>query len=265
MSLEFFFQQPSVLRGVLSDFLHGKTSSLSLWDYLKKSTDKTLFESAMIGMISSAIYLRESQTSTAFTAFVIGIFLSTLWLSYKNHKEIKVVDRYRSKVKRLDRTLKRKRNFFDKSARSLLLRNPALVEIFSKLYVFARFDRKNFKDALIFANQLVRVHESSKIGVVLPDQIIDIAEELQRKTMNSIHSIAHSLPSTTVGDFRWQVDMNILQKVLQKITDDIRSISRSQYKKTGPTIYNPPPDYRSGPWPNPTNSPEYSDKWDQYY
>ncbi len=137
--------------------------------------------------------------------------------------------------------------------------------MFSCLYVFGKFDKKNFKDALISANQLQKIYESSKIGLVLPDQIIDISEELQRNTLNYIHSMIHSLPSTTVGDFRWQVNLNILQKVLQKIIDDIKEKSRDQYEKTGATIYNPPPDYRSGAWPNPTQSPEYSVHWDQYY
>jgi len=268
MALEFFLQQPSVLRGVLSDFLHGDFERKSVWEYFSQSdtaTDQMIFESAMLGIVSAALYLRVSTTGTAFTAIVLGAILGSLWFSYKKFHETKKVDTYKKKSTRLARTMQRKRNFFDKSARSLLHRNPALVECFAKLYVFARFDRKNFKDALISANQLIRVYESSKIGVVLPNQVIDIAEELQRNTMNYMHSMIHSLPSTTVGDFRWQVNLNILQKVLQKIIDDIKLISEAQYHQVGPTIYNPPPDYRAGPWPDPTKSPEYSDRWDQYY
>jgi hypothetical protein len=268
MSLEFFAQQPSVLRGVLSDFLrgdYGATARDSFWSDILTATDDIVFQSVMLALVVGGVFLKVSSTATAFTAFIIGVIVGGVWFSYARYGEEKVVKDYKNKVTRLERTMQRKRNFFDNSARSLLHKNPALITILAKLYVFGRFDRQNFKDALISANQLIRVYESSKIGVVLPDQIIDIAEELQRNTMNYIHSMIHSLPSTTIGDYRWQVQLDILQKVLQKIIDDIKLISEAQYEKIGPTIYNPPPDYRSGAWPNPIAQKEYNAHWDQYY
>jgi hypothetical protein len=264
MSLDFFLQQPSVLRTTLSEFLQGYQHK-PIWDTLKQSSDQTIFQSAMLILVVPAVFMRMAETATAFTAIILGLMAGIMWFSYRKHYENERVDNYKTKVKRLERTMKRKKNFFDKSARSLLHRNPALIKVFAKLYVFARFDKKNFKDALITANQLVRIHEASKIGTVLPDQNIDIAEELQRNTMNYIHSMIHSIPSTSIGDFRWENNLNILHSVLQKMVDDIKLSAQIQYDKVGPTIYNPPPENRCGPFPNPIDSPEYSKNWDQYY
>lgn len=264
MALEFFFQQPSVLRGKISEFLNSDVRE-SFWADILDTPDDVIFQSFMLALVVGGLFLRTSSSGSGLSAFFLGLFIGYLWFSYSKYEGGKKVKNYERKATRLERTMQRKRNLFDKKARSLLHRNPALVTIFAKLYVFGRFDRQNFKEALISANQLIRVYESSKIGLVLPNQIIDIAEELQRNTMNSIHSMIHSLPSTTIGDYRWQVEIDILQKVLQKITDDIRELSKAQYLEVGPTIHNPPPDYRSGPWPNPTNQKEYNSHWDQYY
>lgn len=261
MSLDFFLQQPSVLRGKLADILNQNPHTL--WDNIKSSPPELLLSTFFVFFITSGVIYRLS--ASAFPSFLVGLFLTLIYYSYKFEQTKNEVDVFKKKVKRLERTMQRKNNIFSKSARSLLHRNPALVNCFANMYVIARYDKKNFKDALISANQLIRIYESVKLGVVLPDQMIDIAEELQRNTMNYIHSIINSLPSSTVGDFRWQVNMNILQQVLQKITNDIKLLAKFQYEKTGATIYNPPPDYRSGTWANPLNSPEYSENWNQYY
>jgi hypothetical protein len=187
------------------------------------------------------------------------------WFYYKTKIKENKIKKYKKKTKQLKKSMTKKRDIFDKSARFILQKNPALIEIFSGLFVFARFDKQNFKNALIQANQLERIYKSSQIGVVLPDQIIDIAEGLMRDILNSIHSMIHSLPSTTIGDYRWQVQLNILQKVLQKIIDDIKEIAKIQYEKIGPTIHSPPPDVRCGPWANPLSQKEYNPYWEQYY
>ena len=143
--------------------------------------------------------------------------------------------------------------------------NPALVKVFISMCPFARFDTRNFKEALIAANQLIRVYESAKLGQKLPNQTIDIAEELQRNVLNHMQSIIHSFPSTVIADYRFQVDLNILQKILQKIIDDIKLIYQEEFDKNGPNIYNPPPSVRSGPWENPLQTKEYNKYWNFYY
>jgi hypothetical protein len=264
MALPFFLQQPSVLRGTLSQII-SPDSRWVFWKEITQTSKQVIFESFFAGMIASALYYRVNPQTTSFVMILVGFFVTSLWFSIGKNRENDTKKDYKKKAERLDRTMKRKRNAFSKKARSLLYRNPALIKVFSNLYVFARFDKKNFKDALITSNQLIRIYESCQIGVVLPDQMIDIAEELSRNTMNHMHSMIHSLPSTTVGGFRWQVQLDFLQKILQKIVDDIKHIAKKQYQKTGPTIYNPPPDYRSGPWANPLDQAEYNPHWNQYF
>ena len=66
-------------------------------------------------------------------------------------------------------------------------------------------------------------------------------------------------------DYRFQVDLNILQKILQKIVDNIKLIYKYHYEKNGPDIYNPPPSVRSGPWKNPLEDKDYNKYWSFYY
>jgi hypothetical protein len=264
MSLSFFLEQPSYLRGVIADYLKERFPD-SFWETFLRSPRGVVFESVILSMVVFALVLRLGPSSASLIALAFAIFVGYMWFLKGNlyadlenkHDDIK--------VKRLERTMQRKRNIFDESARSILHKNPALVKVFSSLYVFARFDKRNFRAALIHANQLIRIYESSKIGIVLPAQTIDVAERQMRNCMNSVHAMIHSLPSTTVGDFRYQVSLNILQKVLQKIIDDIKLIADSQYHKLGPDIYNPPPSTRAGPWPNPLKEKDYNKYYEQYY
>jgi len=148
---------------------------------------------------------------------------------------------------------------------SVLYKSPGLVKIFTTMLPFAIFNVINFKEALVAANQLVRVHESAKLGHRVPNQTIDIVEALQREVMNNMQSIINSLPTTVMPGYRFQVDLNILQKILQKIVDDTKLMYRYDYEKNGPDIYNPPPSVRSGPWRNPIGDKDYNTNWNFYY
>ena len=76
-----------------------------------------------------------------------------------------------------------------------------------------------------------------------------------------MQSILHSIPST---DNNFEIYLNTLQKILQKIVDDVKLIYEKEYEKNGPNIYNPPPSIRSGPWSNPIDSKEYNPFWNFY-
>ena len=102
-------------------------------------------------------------------------------------------------------------------------------------------------------------------GNQIPNQIIDIAEQLQRDILNDIQSLIHSFPSTVIDNHNFEVYRNILQKILQNIIDDIKDIYLERYERVGPTIYNPPPCNRSGPWKNPLVEKDYNSNWNYYY
>lgn len=161
--------------------------------------------------------------------------------------------------------LNKNETIFSSYQNSVLYKNPELVKVFINLCPFYRFDTKNFKEALTLSNQLVRVHESAKLGHKNPNQTIDIAEELQRSILNHIQSMIHSFPSTVIAGYRFQANLNILQKVLQNIIKDIKNIYDFHYESTGINIINPPPSVRSGEWENPVKSKGYSENWNFYY
>jgi hypothetical protein len=144
---------------------------------------------------------------------------------------------------------------------SLLYKNPDLVYIFIKMCYISRFNNRNFKLALVATNQIITIYESVKIGNLLPNQTIDIVEELQKEILNNMQSILHSIPSTNNN---FEIYLNTLQKILQKIVDDVKLIYEKEYEKNGPNIYNPPPSIRSGPWSNPIDSKEYNPSWNFY-
>ena len=183
-----------------------------------------------------------------------------------NVDEIDKYEKNEEHLKKLNKKMNKKSNgIFCKNYNSVLYMNPALVKVFISLCPFARFNYKNFKNSLISANQLIRVYESAKLGQQLPNQTIDIAEELQRNTLNSMQSIINSLPSTVIADYRFQVNLDILQKILQKIINDIKIIYDVHYEENGPSTHNPPPSVRSGPWGNPLEAKGYNKNWNFYY
>ena len=154
---------------------------------------------------------------------------------------------------------------FDDTHKSFLYKNPALLTIFSKFLPYCKFDTKNYKEALVAGNQLVLLYESAKKGHRFPNQSIDLAEQLQRDIMNSCQALVLSFPTTVVADYRYEANLDVLQKVLQNIVDNIKLIYEDKYVQDGPDIYSPPPDINSGPWKNPLNDKEYNKYWNFYY
>lgn len=263
MSFRLLREDPSYFRTTVTEFFDS-TIKDSIWYTLKNVTNYDFFVVLVFGFIFMAIVLREQIAVNTLIAFLIFLLLSYLWLSKKAEDIQEETNKNNDEVKILNKALQEKRTIFDHSARSLLHRSPVLVKIFSSLYVFARFDEKSYQEALIKANQLIRVYESCKLGTVLPSQFLDIAEHLSRDCLNHMQSMIHSLPSTSVGDFRYQVSIQILQEALQKIVDDIHLLAKVHYENVGPDIYNPPPDIRSGPFPNPMEDKDYNPHFDFY-
>ena len=225
-----------------------------------------LFRVLVVGVIIANILVRANLPTNVLLSLMIAGLVSFYFIGQgkiTEHKEEKKCD---EKLNMLNKKMNKKYNqIFSKLQHSVLYMNPALVKVFISMCPFSRFDTKNFKEALVAANQLIRVYESAKLGQKLPNQTIDIAEALQRNVLNHMQSIIHSFPSTVIADYRFQVDLNILQKILQKIIDDIKLIYQAEFDENGPNIYNPPPSVRSGPWDNPLQEKEYNEHWNFYY
>jgi len=235
-------------------------------ELLNNASADLLLKVIFIGIIITTILVRSNLAINTYYSVIFAVCVSYFLLKRGRMEQIgtEIVDN--ENLDKLSDKMNKKFNLvFSKTYDSVLYMNPALVKVFVKMCPFARFDTKNFKEALISANQLVRVYESAKLGQEIPNQTIDIAEALQRSVLNHMQSIIHSFPSTVIADYRFQVNLDILQKILQKIINDIKLIYDSEYKKNGPTIYNPPPSTRSGPWDNPLNSKEYNKYWNFYY
>jgi len=233
---------------------------------IKNASHDLILKVVFIGICISTILIRSDLTTNVLLSISIAGLISYFFLTAGRIDEEISVDKCEENIDKLNEKLnKNYKLIFNNLHTSVLYMNPALVKIFVKMFPFSRFDTINFKEALISTNQLIRVYESAKKGQQLPNQTIDIAEELQRNIMNHMQSIIHSFPSTVIADYRFQVDLDILQKILQKIIDDIKLIYESEYDKNGPTIYNPPPSVRSGPWDNPLNSKGYNKYWNFYY
>lgn len=143
-------------------------------------------------------------------------------------------------------------------------KNP-LEQIFIKLYPYSTLNPKNYNDALKSSKELLQLQKMAIEGHQIPNQIIDIAEQLQRDILNDIQSLIHSFPSTVIDNHNFEIYRNILQKILQNIIDDIKDIYLERYERVGPTIYNPPPCNRSGPWKNPLVEKDYNSNWNYYY
>lgn len=233
---------------------------------INKIPPNKLFYIICISIIILTILIRSGYQTNILLSFIISGIVFIYLLLYENDIEDSENKKYKNDVKKLNIKMNKKFNrMFSNINNSVLYLNPNIVKIFINMIPFARFDTKNFKEALIQTNQLVRVYESAKLGQKLPNQTIDIAEELQRNILNHLQSIIHSFPSTVIADYRFQVQLSVLQKILQKIIDDIKNIYNKEYEKNGPNIYNPPPSIRSGPWKNPLSSKEYNKNWNFYY
>jgi hypothetical protein len=233
---------------------------------ISNSSSDLLLQAIVIGIIITTILVKANLQINSFMSIFIAFILSYLWLEIGSIKKVDSDNNNNSDIEKLNGKLNEKYNLnFANQYNSVLYMNPALVKVFTSMYPFARFDVRNYKEALISTNELIRVYESAKIGHTLPNQTIDIAESLQRNILNHMQSIIHSFPTTVIADYRFEVDINILQKILQKIINDIKLIYEVYYEENGPSIYNPPPSIRSGPWENPLNEKEYNKHWNFYY
>ena len=238
----------------------------NLIEKINNASPELLFRIVIIGIILSTLLIRAGLTTNVLLSFIIVGLISFGLLTQGIMKEKEHEKKCDEKLEKLNKQMNKKYNkIFSQVNHSVLYMNPALVKVFISMCPFARFDTRNFKEALVAANQLIRVYESAKLGQKLPNQTIDIAEALQRSVLNHMQSIIHSFPSTVIADYRFQVDINILQKILQKIIDNIHLIYQEDYEKNGPNIYNPPPSIRSGPWSNPLYTKEYNKNWNFYY
>lgn len=236
---------------------------------ISNASSDLLLQPIVIGIITTYVFtilVKANLQISSFMSIFISLLLSYLWLDFGSIKKVDDDNNNNSNIEKLNGKLNEKYNLiFSKQYNSVLYMNPALVKVFTSMYPFARFDIRNYKEALIATNELIRVYESAKIGQKLPNQTIDIAEALQRNILNHMQSIIHSFPTTVIADYRFQVDLNILQKILQKIIDDIKLIYEIYYEENGPSIYNPPPSVRTGPWENPLKEKEYNKHWNFYY
>jgi hypothetical protein len=236
---------------------------------ISNSSSDLLLQTIFIGIITTYvlnILVRSNLQISSLISIVIAFLLSYLWLESGSIKKVNNDNNNISNIEKLNKKLNKKYNFFlNNQHNSVLYMSPPLVKVFTSMYPFARFDIINYKEALIATNELIRVYESAKIGQKLPNQTIDIAEALQRNILNHMQSIIHSFPTTVIADYRFQVYINILQKILQKIIDDIKLIYEIYYEENGPSISNPPPSVRSGPWENPLKEKEYNKYWNFYY
>ena len=149
-------------------------------------------------------------------------------------------------------------------SKDFINRNNSLVYVFNRLLPFYRIDPVNFKNALNNGNDLIKVYESAKKGHLIPNQTIDIAEQLQRNILNYLHSITHSFPTTVIGDYEFQSKVSLVQKVTHDIVNNIKIIYEDYYHQNGPDIYTPPPSIRSGPQGNPSDDNNYSENWNFY-
>jgi hypothetical protein len=186
---------------------------------------------------------------------VLLIFLIYIFYSKNNN------DVYDSLVD----TMNKKYTPFDHTYQSFLYKNPALITIFARFLPYCKFDTKNYKEALIAGNQLVLLYESAKKGHRFPNQSIDLAEQLRRDIMNSCQALVLSFPTTVVADYKYNANLNVLQKVLQNIIDNIKLIYEDKYVQYGPDIHSPPPSINNGPWKNPLDDKEYNSYWNFYY
>ena len=185
-------------------------------EQINNASPDLLLKVIFFGIVITTILVRSNLTTNTFLSMVFSVVMSYFILSSGRMEEIEHVKKNNKKLHTLNKKMNKKYELvFSQMNNSVLYLNPALVKVFMSMCPFARFDTRNFKEALIAANQLIRVHESAKLGQQIPNQTIDIAEALQRSVLNHMQSIIHSFPSTVIADYRFQVDLDILQKILQ--------------------------------------------------
>ena len=235
------------------------------------STPNLLFQCIIIIIVITTIFTRLNIQINIFFFILIAFIFSYYWLTlqsinniYNKNENIYDLENLNSRMNK-NYGLDISDDIINIKHNSVLYMNPILVKIFIKMCPFARFSTNNFKLALLSANQLVRVYESAKLGQKIPNQTIDIAEQLQREVLNNIQAISNSFPTTIMADYRFEANLNVLQKILQNIINDIKLIYDFEYEKNGPNIYNPPPSIRAGPWSNPLESKDYNQSWNFFY
>jgi len=196
--------------------------------------------------------------------FICAIIVTFMYQNSELEKILDNEEKHNNNLNKLDFIMNKEYNdIFNEYYDFIIHKNNAIAKVFSNILPYADFSVENFKEALLSTNELIRVYESSKLGHKFPKHTIDIAEELKRNILNSLQSVSHSFPSSSLNTF--ESNITILSKILQKIINDIKLIYKTEYKKYGPDIYNPPPDVNSGEWSNPLNEKNYNKYWNFHY
>lgn len=240
----------------------------SVMEKFEFSSNDLKFRIFMIFIIFFTILIRFNFFRNFNTAISFGIviILCQYFLTYNILKQNKKNTEGDINLSKLDRDMNKSFSLiFTNKYNSVLYKNPEIVKIFIKLQPFIKFDNRNYKESLVSANQLIRVHQSAIKGQKNPNQTIDIAEQLQRDIMNHLQSMIHSFPSTEISRFRFTSYLKLMQQATQKIINDLKVIYEYHYQQVGPNIYSPPPNERSGPWRDPTKTREYGPNWNFYY
>jgi hypothetical protein len=222
------------------------------------SDNKLIGNSVLFGIIIFIVLINNISINNIIYIVIAVIFSYLFYVYFNPENSNNVYDK-------IVNTMNKKYTPFDYTQQSLLYKNPALLTIFARFLPYCKFDTKNYKEALVAGNQLVLLYESAKKGHRFPNQSIDLAEQLQRDIMNSCQALVLSFPTTVVADYRYEANLNVLQKVLQNIIDNIKLIYEDKYSQYGPDIHSPPPSINNGPWKNPLDDKEYNSYWNFYY
>lgn len=177
-------------------------------------------------------------------SFVIGY----MYYHYEQTNIQEHVGEYKEKVDTLKKEMQKQNIMFDNKYISFLHTEPEMIQLFSELYVFAKYNPKVYKESLISLNHLLRIYYLSSLGIALTAQMIPLSKQYAKDTINSFHSILHSIPSS-YGDKRFNESLLKMEDLLQKIMKKVKQQYTYTKKRHVPTIHTPPIDIYLGEEP----------------
>ena len=191
------------LKKIFDSKLSGKEEHFNIYNYFTEIDKFDLFRYIGIIILVTIIINRIGASSTITMGVIIGIII----VVFLREKEISHGQNFDVEhEQKLSKSFMIKSKFFHMDA--------DLIDFVDEIKEYRNYNEGSFIKMVKAIDNLLRIESDLEKGLDQPSYFYDIATDLQKAALNSLHSVIHSLPSTDATNTKHQKAMKKLHKLL---------------------------------------------------
>jgi len=194
----------------------------------------------------------------------IGILFGIFFVYYLNDRNESKIDDFNKGLEFKLATIKPRPKLFHTDA--------DLINFFHNIQDFKEYNEAAYADCIKSLDNMLRLHEDLKIGVIHCKHNYDTARNFADDAMNHFHSFIFSIPSTKFTSEKYQQNLARLQLLTRRHIDDMFQICREKQEseqintETGfVTNKGPRPDDTGFFYNRRTYNPDYNHGFNVFY